>query len=183
MRLQAIYEPVFKDTSHGFRPERSGHTALLQIKTPCKGTNWVMEGDIEGCFDTIDHPKRLQILARTIADGRFLKLIGKFLKAGYLEFRQVHYSLTGTPQGGMVSPILANLYRYELDVYLEAWCRRYTTQRTRRRNAAYQAHNRAGFQARKNGDSETADTLLGRLRTMQVQDPLDPDDIKVQYCR
>ena len=136
MLLQAIYEPVFKDTSHGFRPERSCHTALLQIKTTCKGTNWVIEGDIEGFFDNIDHAKLLQILARKIADGRFLNLIGKFLKAGYLEFRQVHHSLTGTPQGGIVSPILANIYLHELDVYMEALCQavhdpQHTTQKRR----------------------------------------------------
>ena len=183
MLLQAIYEPVFKDTSHGFRPDRSCHTALLQIKTTCKGTNWVIEGDIEGFFDNIDHAKLLQILARKIADGRFLNLIRKFLKAGYLEFRQVHHSLTGTPQGGIVSPILANIYLHELDVYMEALSKRYTTHGTRRRNAAYQAHNIARFQARQNGDYETAATLLQRMRTMHAQDPLDPDYIKVKYCR
>jgi group II intron reverse transcriptase/maturase len=183
MLLQAIYEPVFKDTSHGFRPERSCHTALLQIKTTGKGTNWVIEGDIEGFFDNIDHAKLLQILARKIADGRLLNLIEKLLKAGYLEFRQVHHSLTGTPQGGIVSPILANIYLHELDVYMEAVCRRYTTHGTRRRNAAYQADNLARFQARKNGDYATAETLLRRMRTMHVQDLLDPDYIKVKYCR
>jgi group II intron reverse transcriptase/maturase len=91
MLLQAIYEPVFKDSSHGFRPGRSCHTALMQIKTTCKGTNWAIEGDIEGFFDNIKHDQLLQILARRIADGRFLNLIGKFLKAGYMEFQQVEF--------------------------------------------------------------------------------------------
>lgn len=77
MLLQAIYEPVFKDTSHGFRPARSCHTALMQIKTTCKGTNWVIEGDIQGFFDNINHAKLLEILARKIADGRFLHLVAK----------------------------------------------------------------------------------------------------------
>lgn len=183
MLLQAIYEPVFKDTSHGFRPGRSCHTALLQVKTTCKGTNWAVEGDIEGFFDNIDHAKLLQILARKIADGRFLNLIAKFLKAGYLEFRQVHHSLIGTPQGGIVSPILANIYLHELDVYMEALCKRYTTHGKRRNNAVYQAHSHARSQARKNGDYEKAKMLLQQMRTMHTRDMLDPNYIKVKYCR
>ena len=183
MLLQAIYEPEFKDTSHGFRPGRSCHTALVQIKTTCKGTNWAIEGDIQGFFDNINHAKLLEILARKVADGRFLNLIEKFLKAGYMEFRQVHGSLTGTPQGGIVSPILANIYLHELDVYMEALCNRLTTNVIRRKNPVYQAHNIARFQARKNGMYEKADTILKVMRTMHVQDQLDPNYIKVKYCR
>jgi group II intron reverse transcriptase/maturase len=108
--LQAIYEPLFKDSSHGFRPNRSCHTALTQIKTTCKGANWVIEGDMKGFFDHIGHGKLLVLLSQKISDGRFLNLIEKFLKAGYMEFEQVHNSLTGTPQGGLLSPILANIY-------------------------------------------------------------------------
>jgi group II intron reverse transcriptase/maturase len=96
--LQAVYEPIFKDTSHGFRPQRSCHTALVQLKTTGKGTNWVIEGDIKGFFDTIDHGLLLQILSQKISDGRFLNLINRFLKAGYMEFKQAHNSLTGTPR-------------------------------------------------------------------------------------
>lgn len=183
MLLQAIYEPLFKDTSHGFRPGRSCHTALLQVKTTCKSTSWAIEGDIEGFFDNIDHAKLHEILARKIADGRFLNLIEKFLKAGYMEFRQIHHSLTGTPQGGIVSPILANIYLHELDVYMEALCKRHTTHGTRRKSAVYQAHNIARFQARKNGDYEKAETLLKQMRTLPTQDALDPNYIKVKYCR
>jgi group II intron reverse transcriptase/maturase len=183
MLLQAIYEPVFKDTSHGFRPGRSCHTALLQVKTTCKGTNWAIEGDIQGFFDNINHAKLLELLARRIADGRFLNLIEKFLKAGYMEFRQVHYSLVGTPQGGIISPILANIYLHELDVFMEKVCERLTTEGTRRKNPTYQAHNLARFQARKNGEYEKADALLKQMRTMHARDPLDPNYIKVKYCR
>jgi group II intron reverse transcriptase/maturase len=183
MLLQAIYEPMFKDTSHGFRPGRSCHTALLQVKTTCKGTNWAIEGDIQGFFDNINHAKLLEILARKIADGRFLNLIEKFLKAGYMEFRQVHYSLTGTPQGGIVSPILANIYLHELDEYMETLCRRYTTDGTRRKNAEYQARNLARFHARRNGEYEKAEALLREMRTMPARDTLDPNYIKVKYCR
>jgi hypothetical protein len=116
-------------------------------------------------------------------DGRFLNLIGKFLKAGYMEFRQVHNSLTGTPQGGIVSPILANIYLHELDVFMETLCNRIPTNGTRRKNAVYQEHNMARFLARKNGDYAKADTLLKLMRTMHARDPLDPNYIKVKYCR
>ena len=102
--LQAIYEPTFLDSSHGFRPQRSCHTALLQIKTTCKGTNWVIEGDIKGFFDNISFEKLLEILSRKIGDGRFLNLINLFLKAGYMENKRIFHPLTGTPQGGVVTP-------------------------------------------------------------------------------
>jgi group II intron reverse transcriptase/maturase len=181
--LQAIYEPIFKDTSHGFRPARSCHTALAQVKTTCKGTNWVIEGDIQGFFDNINHVKLLEILSRKIADGRFLNLIRKFLQAGYMEFRQVHNSLTGTPQGGIVSPILANIYLHELDTFMEGLCERETTMGTRRKNAAYQKLNIARFAARKKGEYEQAEALLKQMRTLHTQDPFDPNYIKVKYVR
>lgn len=181
--LQAVYEPVFKDTSHGFRPGKSCHTALAQVKTTCKGTNWVIEGDIQGFFDNINHVKLLEILSRKIADGRLLNLIEKFLKAGYMEFQQVHNSLTGTPQGGIVSPILANIYLHELDVVMEQICERETTGGSRRKNAAYQKLTITRFYARKNGAYEQAEALLKQMRTMHTQDPFDPDYIKVKYIR
>ena len=183
MLLQAIYEPVFKDTSHGFRPARSCHTALMQIKTSCKGTNWAIEGDIEGFFDNIKHDQLLQILARRIADGRFLNLIEKFLKAGYMEFRQVYHTLTRTPQGGIVSPILANIYLHELDVFMATLCDTHTTHVTRRRNPEYMKLNIERHLARKNGDYDEAERLLKQMRSMHGQDLLDPDFIKVKYFR
>jgi len=183
MLLQAIYEPVFKDTSHGFRPERSCHTALVQIKTTCKGTTWAIEGDVQGFFDNINHAKLLEILAQKIADGRLLNLIGKFLKAGYLEFRQVHNSLTGTPQGGIVSPILANIYLHELDVFMDKLCNRLTTGTKRQKDATYQKYAYARHYARKTGDYEKADALLKLMRNMPTQNLLDPGYIRVKYCR
>ncbi len=182
--LQAIYEPVFKDTSHGFRPGKSCHTALVQVKTTCKGTNWVIEGDIQEFFDTINHVKLLEILSRKIADGRLLNLIEKFLKAGYMEFRQVHNSLTGTPQGGIVSPILANIYLHELDVFMEQVCTQLSTQEgTRRRSQEYRRLTSERYEARKKGEYERAEAILKQMRTMPSQDPFDPHYIKVKYTR
>ena len=99
--LEALYEPTFLDNSHGFRPGRSCHTALVQVKTTCKGTNWVIEGDIKGFFDNIAFDKLLEILSRRIGDGRFLNLISLFLKAGYMEDQKLFHPLTGSPQGGL----------------------------------------------------------------------------------
>src|SRR2546430_2416675 len=182
--LQAVYEPIFKDTSHGFRPQRSCHTALVQLKTTGKGTNWVIEGDITGFFDNIDHRLLLQILSRKISDGRFLNLIDRFLKAGYMEFKQVHDSLTGTPQGGIVSPILANIYLHELDTFMEELCERYSTlKRSKRKYQPYQELNIQRFYARKRGEYERAEELLKQMRTMPTADPFDPEYIRVKYTR
>jgi group II intron reverse transcriptase/maturase len=119
MLLQAIYEPIFTDSSHGFRPGRSRHSALVQVKTIGKGTNWVIEGEIKDFSETIQNGKLRELLARRISDGRFLNLIDKFLKAGYMEWDQLAPALTGTPQGSSVSSMLVNIYLHELDVYLE----------------------------------------------------------------
>lgn len=183
--LQAIYEPVFKDTSHGFRPERSCHTALSQVKTTGKGTNWVIEGDIKGFFDTIGQEKLKAILSKKINDGRFIHLIDKFLKAGYVEFKQVKPTLTGTPQGGVVSPILANIYLHELDTFMEKLCEKYSKGDVRKRKvyAPYQELNMQRCIARKQGDEKLANDLLKQMRTMHSKDPFDQDFIRVKYVR
>lgn len=117
--LEAIYEPVFSDNSHGFRPNRSCHTALSQISRNFRSVKWFIEGDIKGCFDNIDHKVLLQILSEKIKDSKFVTLIGKFLKAGYMEDWKYHGTYSGTPQGGILSPILANIYLNELDKKIE----------------------------------------------------------------
>jgi group II intron reverse transcriptase/maturase len=117
--LAEIYEPVFSDHSHGFRKGRSCHTALDEVKHNWNGTKWIIEADIRGCFDYIDHEVLMELLARRIEDRRFLKLIRAFLQAGYLEEWVYHRTYSGTPQGGTVSPILANIYLHELDEWLE----------------------------------------------------------------
>jgi len=119
MILEAIYEPIFTDNSHGFRPKRSCHTALHKVKRTFTSINWFIEGDIKGCFDNINHQVLTSILQKRIKDERFIRLIWKFLKAGYLENWQYNNTFSGTPQGGIISPILANIYLNELDRYIE----------------------------------------------------------------
>jgi len=118
MILEAIYEPVFSPNSHGFRPSRSCHTALKQVKETFRGVRWFIEGDIKGCFDNIDHHVLIGTLRKKITDESFIRLVWKFLKAGYLENFKYHKTYSGTPQGGIVSPILANIYLNEMDKHI-----------------------------------------------------------------
>lgn len=118
MILEAVYEPIFLDVSHGFRPKRSCHTALKQLRREFNGTRWLVEGDIKGCFDNINHAVLVGLLNNKIKDARITKLIYKFLKAGYLEDWQYHKTYSGTPQGGIISPLLANIYLHELDKFV-----------------------------------------------------------------
>jgi len=119
MILESIYEPTFSPQSHGFRPNRSCHTALLQVKATFTGANWIIEGDIKACFDSFDHHVLIDILRRRIQDEHFIGLMWKFLKAGYMENWKYHSTYSGSPQGSGASPILANIYLSELDGYME----------------------------------------------------------------
>ncbi len=119
MLLEAYYEPRFRDSSHGFRPQRGCHTALNNIKHQFRGSAWFIEGDIKGCFDTIDHEVLMTILKRNIHDQRLLRLIQQGLQAGVMEGWNYHVTHSGTPQGGILSPLLANIYLHELDTWME----------------------------------------------------------------
>lgn len=119
MILEAIYEPTFSEHSHGFRPNRSCHTALEEIKFGFRGVPWIIEGDITGCFDNIDHRILLRILNEKIKDQRFLNIIRQFLKAGYIEDWRYNETYSGAPQGGICSPILANIYLSKLDAKIQ----------------------------------------------------------------
>lgn len=121
MVLEAIYEGNFEYTSHGFRPNQSCHTALTHIQKEFSGAKWFVEGDIKGFFDNINHDVLINILMERIADERFIRLIRKFLKAGYVEDWQFHNTYSGTPQGGIISPILANIYLDKLDKYIKEY--------------------------------------------------------------
>lgn len=181
--LEAIYEPNFNNNSHGFRPNRSCHTALHQVKTTCKGANWVIEGDIESFFDNINHLKMIQILQRKINDGRFIGLINKFLRAGYMENKMLHKTYSGTPQGGIVSPTLANIYLNEFDEFMEKIMRNNTFGKSRRINPLYNHYNSKRCRLKKEGKFEEAQQCLKELRKLHSKDMMDKTYRRVKYVR
>ncbi len=142
MILEAIYEPTFDNRSHGFRPNRSCHTALRQISSDFTGVIWFIEGDIKGCFDNIDHETLIAILGRKIKDSKFLNIIRQFLKAGYIENWKYNKTYSGTPQGGICSPILANIYLNELDKKLDEISKRFARPRSAIRAPEYDANSK-----------------------------------------
>lgn len=137
MILEAIYEGSFENCSHGFRHDRSCHTALDQIQTRFTGAKWFIEGDIKGFFDNIHHDILIDILKERISDDRFIRLIRKFLKAGYIEDWVYHKTYSGTPQGGIISPILANIYLDKLDKYMQEYIQKFNKGKDRKRNPEY----------------------------------------------
>ena len=117
--LEPIFEQKFRNCSHGFRPKRSCITALRDTVMRSPRSTWIIEGDIKGCFDNINHGRLLSILRKTIHDEKVIGLIASFLAAGYMEQWTFHRTYSGTPQGGIISPLLANIYLTEMDKFLE----------------------------------------------------------------
>jgi group II intron reverse transcriptase/maturase len=182
--LEPYYEAKFRDSSHGFRPDRGCHTALQAIKTTFSGTVWFIEGDIKGCFDNIDHDVLLSILRESIDDERFLQLIHGMLKAGYMEKRDYRDTYSGTPQGGVVSPLLANVYLHKLDEYVEdVMIPAYTWGKVRKRNPEYTAIVHAMAQAKANGDNQRWWELKRQQRLVRTGLPKDPDYRRLRYIR
>ena len=132
MVLEAVYEQDFYDCSYGFRPGRSAHDALRALREPLMEMNggWVLEADIEKFFDTVDRAQLQEILQRRVRDGVLLRLIGKWLNAGVMEEGRVYRPDAGTPQGGVISPLLANIYLHEV---LDEWFAREVKPRLRGR--------------------------------------------------
>ncbi|HVQ52933.1 MAG TPA: reverse transcriptase domain-containing protein, partial [Mycobacterium sp.] len=182
--LEAYYEPQFSDRSHGFRPGRGCHTALSEVVDLWKGTHWFIEGDISDCFGSLDHQVMLSILSEKIHDGRFLHLIDRMLKAGYLEDWHWHATLSGAPQGGVASPVLSNIYLDRLDQFVEqSVLPEYNHGDRRQRNRAYQTVQYAIQRARRHHDRDAVRTLQQQLRTLPSQDPNDPLYRRLRYLR
>jgi group II intron reverse transcriptase/maturase len=182
--LEAYYEPRFSDHSHGFRKGRGCHTALREIREVWRGTTWLVEGDISDCFGSLDHSVMAGILAENIHDQRFLRLIRHMLKAGYLEDWEYHDTLSGCPQGGVVSPILSNIYLDKLDEFVEReLIPRYTRGAARAPDPRYTEIKRQRDSARKRGDRATARNMLRQMRTLPSRDPMDPGFRRLRYLR
>ena len=197
MILESIYEPTFLNTSHGFRPKRSCHTALQHVQKNFTGVKWFVEGDIKGCFDHVDHHALVNILRRRIQDEHFIGLIWKFLKAGYMEDWVYHNTYSGTPQGSIISPILANIYLNELDVFMAQYAQTFRQGDKRRINPAYKKplDKRRGKQEwLKRNESkispEQKATVMAEineinqyLRTIPYVDPMDDSYKRLVYVR
>ena len=165
--LEAIYEPCFSGMSHGFRKGRGCHTALRKIQETWTGTTWFIEGDISDCFGSFSHEILLEILAEKIRDNRFLRLIRNMLKAGYLEDWEYHDTLSGVPQGGVVSPILSSIYLDKLDKFVEQeLIPQYTRGARRKRNPEYHRIAVRLARARRRGDRAAARDLARRVRAL-----------------
>ena len=182
--LEAYYEPQFSDRSHGFRPGRGCHTALREIADTWTGTTWFIEGDISDCFGSLDHEVMIKILSEKIHDGRFLRLIENMLSAGYLEDWRWNATLSGAPQGGVLSPILSNIYLHKLDQFVETvLIPQYTKGTTRRLYPAYNRVQGRLAYARSRGYRDKARQLRQELRRLPVGDPSDPDYRRLRYSR
>ena len=184
--LEAIYEPTFSENSHGFRPNRSCHTALEQIKE-IKGIRWWIEGDIAGFFDNLNHDVLVKILEKRITDQRFLHLIRQILRAGYVEEWQYHKTYSGTPQGGNLSPILSNIYLNELDQAIDKKAKEFKKGRKRGLRREYQ-HIRdrrkyAKKKARQSGNWGKYKQLTQEMLNTQATDPQDGNFRRLFYCR
>ena len=194
MILEAIYEGHFETTSHGFRPKRSCHTALLHIQKTFSGAKWFIEGDIKGFFDNIDHDVLVGILRERISDDRFIRLIRKFLKAGYVEDWKFHNTYSGTPQGGIVSPILANIYLDKLDKYVKEYIRHFDMGTKRRpgkeSNDLANERKRTVRKLKKVKDGTEKAALVARLKAIEQEraafpsgDEMDGSYRRLKYIR
>ena len=194
MILEAIYEGHFETTSHGFRPKRSCHTALLHIQKTFNGAKWFIEGDIKGFFDNIDHDVLVQILRERISDDRFIRLIRKFLKAGYVEDWTFHNTYSGMPQGGIVSPILANIYLDKLDKYVKEYIRHFDMGTKRRpgkeSNDLANERKRTVRKLKKVKDGTEKAALVARLKAIEQEraafpsgDEMDGSYRRLKYIR
>jgi group II intron reverse transcriptase/maturase len=184
--LEAIYEPTFSDASHGFRPGRSCHTALKRIKR-MQGVRWWVEGDIKGFFDNVNHDILLRILGQRITDKRFLYLIEQILKAGYVEDWQYNKTYSGTPQGGNLSPILANIYLNELDQAMAAQITAFKKGRVRSRTSTYRKVERQKARAKEKawqtGNWSEYKALSQELLSIPAIDSQDPNFRRMTYIR
>lgn len=194
MILEAIYEGHFETTSHGFRSKRSCHTALLHIQKTFSGAKWFIEGDIKGFFDNIDHDVLVGILRERISDDRFIRLIRKFLKAGYVEDWTFHNTYSGMPQGGIVSPILANIYLDKLDKYVKEYIRHFDMGTKRRpgkeSNDLANERKRTVRKLKKVKDGTEKAALVARLKAIEQEraafpsgDEMDGSYRRLKYIR
>src|SRR5713226_5091030 len=182
--LEAYYDVQFSDHSHGFRPEHGCHSALREIHDNWPGTAWFIEGDISHCFDKLNHDLLLETLSERIHDGRFINLIRELFDAGYMEDWTLNKTLSGVPQGGIVSPILSNILLDKLDKFVETvLIPKYTKGVKRQRNLAYKYLMGQAEKHYRKGEKEQAARFRKQAQQLPSVDTHDPDFRRLRYCR
>ncbi|WP_412762847.1 reverse transcriptase/maturase family protein, partial [Priestia megaterium] len=193
------YESSFSNSSHGYRPNRSCHTAIKQIADTFNGVKWFIEGDIKGFFNNIDHSILIKLLRKRIKDEKFLRLIWKFLKAGYVEDWKYHNSYSGVPQGGIISPILSNIYLNELDQFIEEFQDKFNKGKRKVENPDYKKLHAKSMRLKKKLKDKTAEGTLregereeiigsiketnSRKMKLPSRDPMDQNYRRLKYVR
>ncbi len=184
MIFDAYFDEPFSDHSHGFRSERGCHTALRDIYHTWKGAVWLIEGDIADCFGSLDHELILSTLGEHIQDGRFLGLVKKLLDAGYLEDWKLNKTLSGVPQGSILSPVLSNILLSKLDRFVETTLiPQYTRGRRRKPNKAYERLKVQARRCRQKGQMEAARKLKQQAQQLPSIETHDPNYRRLRYCR
>jgi len=182
--LEAYYDPQFSPHSHGFRSGRGCHTALREIHFEWKGTAWFLEGDISQCFDKLSHELLLETLKERIHDGRLLNLMRELLDAGYMEEWTHNQTLSGVPQGGIVSPILSNILLDKLDKFVETvLIPQYTKGVNREKNPEYMRLMKNSLRQRRRGNADKAEKLRKQAQALPTQDMKDPNYRRLKYTR
>jgi group II intron reverse transcriptase/maturase len=182
--LEAYYEPQMSNHSHGFRPGRGCHTALQEIQSKWTGSRWFVEGDIAKFFDTMNHEVLLTILSEKIHDNRFLRLVRHLLESGYLEEWKFNQTLSGCPQGGVISPILSNIYLDKLDQYVKkTLIPAYTRGKKRVPNPEYETLRAKERWQKRLGNYEEAKELRKQYQKLSSYSPDDDTYRRLFYVR
>jgi len=180
MILEAIYESGFSQHSHGFRPNRSCHSALKDLKSRFQAATWFIEGDISKCFDSFDHNKLMNLLSVRIKDARFLDLIRKALNAGYMENTVYSHSVVGTPQGSIISPILSNIFMDQFDKHVEIMTSEFNRGKKKSNNPVYISLQYKKRVAKTTEEKQKLHKLM--LQTPSIL-PSDPNFRRLMYIR
>ena len=199
LALNAIYEPIFSNASHGFRPHRGCHSALNSVRMQFSGCRWILESDIRKCFDRIDHQVFLKVVSRRVSCPITLGLLSSALKAGFIDDlgnivvanelgfiddlgNIVVANELGSPQGSILSPLLCNIYLHEMDVFMEELIKEFNRGSSRRRNPAYRSIERSVLPKLTPGTSDWR-KVRAQLFSLPSYDLMDPNFKRLYYVR